>query len=173
MTASIDLVQTHFNCCAINSNLNYDMSLWKLQNYGQRDWAVPATCCILQNSFEKRSYLDPKPLNTSLCQSLLKHEYNHARHKESCLEYLSAWYQEHYMLFLMAGLVLAIVELMCLLSTILSCIKMASNRRRKLQSTSTQTNVLPVKRRLAPQPRLPHSHGNVLYENWSFIFMLE
>lgn len=155
LTASIDLVQTQFKCCAINSNLDYDMSLWKLQNYGQRDWAVPATCCILQNDLEERSYLDPKPRNITLCQSLLKHEYNHARHNESCLEHLTTFYQQHYILFLIAGLVVAIVELMVLLSIIFSCTKMVSGQG---VNKSTQTIILAnkQKRRIAPQP-----HENV------------
>ncbi|XP_055310872.1 tetraspanin-11 isoform X2 [Sitodiplosis mosellana] len=131
LTASIDLVQTHFKCCAISSNLDYDMSLWKLQNYAKRDWVVPATCCILQNSHEKRSYLDPKPLNISLCQSLLKHEYNHARYSQSCLEHLSTWYEHHTKLFLIGGLVLAAVQMMVLISIIFTCTRMASSHRRK------------------------------------------
>lgn len=117
----------------MNGDVDYDMSLWKLQNYGQRDWVIPATCCILQNSIEDRSYLDPKPINISLCQSLLKHDYNHARHSQSCLELLSLWFQQHYILFLITGLVVAIVQLMVLVSIIFSCIRMASIRRRKAQ----------------------------------------
>lgn len=140
------------------------MSLWRLQNYGQRDWPVPQTCCMLTNSDEERSYLDPKPQNLTLCQSLLKHEYNRARHKDTCLEHLSAWYQQHYMLFLIAGLVVATVELFVLISIILSCIKMASNHKRtkimcRSIGTTMETNVLGahnIKRR-APQPQAPPS----------------
>lgn len=158
LTASIDLAQTRFKCCAINSNLNYDMSLWRLQSYGQRDWAVPQSCCMLTNTDEERSYLDPKPQNLTLCQSLLKHEYNRARHKDPCIDHLSTFYKQHYFIFLIGGLVVAIVEFIVLVSIVFSCIRMASNRRRKkvmCRSTGTtmQSNVLahPVKRP-APQP---------------------
>lgn len=134
------------------------MSLWKLQNYGQRDWAVPQTCCMLTNRNDERSYLDPRPQNITLCQSLLKHEYNRARHNDTCIEHITIWYREHYLLFLTAGLVVAGVELVVLFSIIFSCTKIASKQRRKQIvcrsiGTTMQTNVLTNKRR-APQPQI-------------------
>ncbi|XP_031621006.1 uncharacterized protein LOC116339326, partial [Contarinia nasturtii] len=163
MTDSIDLIQTHFKCCAISSNVNYDMSLWKLQNFGQKDWTVPQTCCILKNINEERSYLDPKPMNISLCQSLLKHEYNGARHSENCLEHLNAWYQNHYFMFLKAGAFIAIVEFMVLVSIILSCIQITKSTRKSCRNvgTSMATN---LKKRMAPQPQFPPNE-NLYFRN--------
>lgn len=153
LTASIDLIQTHFKCCAIDSNLNYDMSLWKLQNYGQRDWAVPQTCCVLKNNDDERAYLDPRPQNISLCQSLLKHEYNRARHSEACAEHLSKWYRKHYLLFITAGLVIVVVKLMILFSIILSCTKIASNQKRKNMVCRSIGTTMQTTKRRAPQPQ--------------------
>lgn len=82
LTAAIDLTQTQFECCAINSDINYDTSLWRLQSYGQKDWTVPLTCCRLSNRDESGSYLDPMPSNMSLCQSLQKEEFETSRHME-------------------------------------------------------------------------------------------
>lgn len=152
------------------------MSLWRLQNYGQRDWVVPQTCCILTNNMEQRSYLDPKPQNLTLCQSLLKHEYNRARHSDNCLEHLDAWYRQYYVLFLVAGLVVAIVEFAVLLSIILSCTKMSTKGKRNHKAcrstgTTMKTNVLiasanthpiSLKRRQAPQPH--HHHQQHLHK---------
>lgn len=82
LTAAMDLAQTFFNCCAMNNNINYDTSLWRLQGYGQRDWVVPLTCCYLSNRHDSNSYLDPKPINLTICQSLQRHDYDKGRHTE-------------------------------------------------------------------------------------------
>lgn len=135
------------------------MSLWRLQSYGQRDWAVPQSCCMLLNSNEKRAYLDPKPQNLTMCQSLLKYEYNRARHNATCFDHLSLFYRQHYMLFMTGGIVVAIVQFIVLVSIIYSCIKMASKYRRKTVNSRTtgttmQSNVLAhYVKRPAPQPQ--------------------
>jgi hypothetical protein len=81
----MDLAQTLFECCAVNSAINYDTSLWKLQSLGQRDLTVPLTCCKLMNRSEKNSYLDPKPMNLTQCQALQIHDYESSRHLEVLL----------------------------------------------------------------------------------------
>lgn len=135
------------------------MSLWRLQNLGNIDWAVPQTCCMLTNADVERSYLDPKPQNLTLCQSLLKHEYNRARHSDACYDHLSAWYRQHYLLFLGAGLAIAIVEFCVLVSIVFSCIRMTGKRKRKkvvyrTTGTTMQSNVLAhYVKRPAPQPQ--------------------
>lgn len=162
MTTSIDLVQTNFKCCSINSHLNYDMSLWRLQNYGP-NFVVPKTCCILANDQnDGTNYLDPKPQNLTLCQSLLKYEYNRGRHKESCIEHIIAWYTQHYTLFLTGAAVLGFVQLFVILSVIFSCIKM-HKRKRAVRSTGTtmQTNVLTNNKRPAPQPQFQQPTNNI------------
>lgn len=78
----MDLAQTKFNCCAINSNINYDTSLWKLQEFGLKEWPVPLTCCYLENRNEPNAFLDPRPVNITICESLQRHDYENARHTD-------------------------------------------------------------------------------------------
>ncbi|XP_053966319.1 tetraspanin-11 [Anastrepha ludens] len=125
-TIAMDLAQARFGCCGMNSDINYDTSLWKLQRYGQREWVVPLTCCILTNANEKMSYLDPKPVNESQCQMLQKSDFVEHRHTAPCLTYLDNWYREQYVLFLCASLIVAIVEFCVLLSIIVNCTKIGS-----------------------------------------------
>lgn len=160
LTAAIDMAQTRFECCAINSNINYDTSLWRLQGYGQRDWPVPQTCCHLTNRLEPNSYLDPKPVNLTQCQSLQRHIYEHARHTDGCLDKLDDWYREHYLLFLGASLLVAVIEFGVLLSIILSCTRLPKKNVKVLQrSTGTSTHAISmgaVKRR-QPAPQAPEN----------------
>ncbi|XP_037950773.1 tetraspanin-8-like [Teleopsis dalmanni] len=122
-TIAMDLAQTRFGCCGMNSEINYDTSMWRLQGYGQRDWAVPLTCCVLQNSADKLSYLDPKPANETQCQMLQKSEYERFRYTDTCLNYLDNWYREQYVVFLGASLIIAVIEFCVLLCIILNCTK--------------------------------------------------
>lgn len=168
ITTSIDLLQTYYKCCAISSNSEYDMSLWRLQNYGKSDWAVPQTCCTLTNYNDDRSYLDPKPINISVCQSLLKHEYSRARHLESCFEYLSEFYHEHYILFIVSFIILGVVELITLLSIILNCTKLGLIRKRK-KPTCRSVGTITLKRR-APQPQSQQqTHTENFYSSRHFV----
>lgn len=163
------MAQTKFKCCAINSDINYDTSLWRLQGYGQRDWAVPLTCCFLRNRDESQSHLDPKPENLTMCQSLQKHEHNLARHSDGCLDALEEWYRSHYITFLGGSTVMAIVEFAVLLSIILSC---ARTNRRRVALTTTGTSMTthaldsrPAKKRQAPQQPVFSSPNDNTYMN--------
>lgn len=83
-TIAVDFAQTYLDCCAINDSINYDTSLWRLQRLGKKELTVPLTCCNLMNKFEHsfQSYLDPVPINTTLCQSLEPQEFSKSRHLE-------------------------------------------------------------------------------------------
>ncbi|XP_067627009.1 tetraspanin-11 [Eurosta solidaginis] len=120
-TIAMDLAQARFGCCGMNSDINYDTSLWKLQRYGQREWVVPLTCCILTNANDKLAYLDPKPVNETQCQMLQRIDFAEYRHTAACLSYLDNWYREHYVVFLGASLIVAIVEFCVLLAIIVNC----------------------------------------------------
>lgn len=111
---------------------------------------------------EPKAYLDPKPENLTLCQSLQRHEYSKARYVDGCLDKISEWYHEHYGIFLGASLLLAIIEFAVLLGVILSCTRMQRRKVLKVKQvaqrmtigTATQTVASgdrPVKRRQAPQ----------------------
>ncbi|XP_030763836.1 tetraspanin-11 [Sitophilus oryzae] len=119
-TAAIDLAQTTFRCCGVNSANEYDTSLWRLQALG-KPLAIPLTCCILQNVNETGAYLNPAAVNLSLCQALEKNRHDGYRHIEGCQSRLEQWYREHYMAFLGIGLAVVLVEFIVLLSTILTC----------------------------------------------------
>ncbi|XP_017105882.2 CD151 antigen [Drosophila bipectinata] len=127
-TNAMDLAQARFGCCGMKSSLDYDTSLWRLQNFGQRNWPVPLSCCVLENAPNPLAYLDPKPVNSSVCQSLERLSYERERFTESCLPHLDDWYREHYSVFLGASLVLALVEFCVLLGIIMSCAGLASER---------------------------------------------
>lgn len=75
-----------FNCCGIHSANEYDTSLWRLQGLGQ-PLAVPLTCCILKNRHEDRFYLNPVPINTTLCQALEKETHQGYRHTVVSITY--------------------------------------------------------------------------------------
>ncbi|KAJ8919136.1 hypothetical protein NQ315_012121, partial [Exocentrus adspersus] len=119
-TAAIDLAQTMFNCCGMESANEYDTSLWRLQSLGP-SLAVPLTCCKLENANQSRAYLNPEPRNAALCQALEKNRHEGYRHTAGCKESLEQWYREHYLVFLGAGLLVVLIEFMVLLSTILTC----------------------------------------------------
>ncbi|XP_055838953.1 uncharacterized protein LOC129906975 isoform X2 [Episyrphus balteatus] len=129
-TIAMDLAQTRFKCCGMNSEINYDTSMWRLQGFGTREWVVPLTCCILNNEHEPLSYLDPKPFNQSQCETLQKVEFSKYRHTSPCLEYLDMWYREQYLLFFGGSLLVIIVEFLVLLSIILTCSKMSARAER-------------------------------------------
>ncbi|RZC42491.1 tetraspanin-11 [Asbolus verrucosus] len=119
-TAAIDLAQTLFNCCGVESANEYDTSLWRLQALGA-SLAIPLTCCKLDNYNLSKAYLNPKPINSSLCQALELNRHEGYRHLEGCNDHLQQWYREHYLIFLGIGLVAVLVEFLVLLSTILTC----------------------------------------------------
>jgi hypothetical protein len=81
-TIAMDYAQTFLDCCAINDSINYDTSLWRLQKLGREDLSVPITCCKLMNKYEENSYLDPLPVNMTLCQSIQPQDFLIARHLE-------------------------------------------------------------------------------------------
>lgn len=130
-TVAMDFAQTFLDCCAINDSINYDTSLWRLQKFGKKELTVPLTCCMLMNRFEENSYLDPIPVNETLCQSLQPHEFLKGRHLDGCLEKINYWYREHYVVLLCAGLVLVLVEFFVLLTIVLNCTSIKQKQLRR------------------------------------------
>ncbi|XP_060523754.1 tetraspanin-11 [Cylas formicarius] len=119
-TAAIDLAQTTFRCCGIDSANEYDTSLWRLQALGA-SLAIPLTCCVLNNQNDSRAYLNPIPNDSDLCQALEKQRHEGHRHVTGCQAHLEQWYRQHYVVFLGIGLGVVLVEFAVLLSTILTC----------------------------------------------------
>lgn len=73
-----------FACCGINGSSNYGTSWWRLQEVGRRELVVPLSCCTLNNANETNSFLNPKPANLTLCQTLNPAEHQYARHTAVC-----------------------------------------------------------------------------------------
>lgn len=98
----------------------YDTSLWRLQALGP-SLSIPLTCCKLENLNQSKAYLNPTPINITLCQALERNRHEGFRHLDGCKEPLEQWYREQYVFFLAGGLVVVLVEFVVLLSTILMC----------------------------------------------------
>lgn len=50
--------------------MEYDTSLWRLQALGHPSLAVPLSCCRLNNYKDNLAYLDPHPMNKTLCEAI-------------------------------------------------------------------------------------------------------
>ncbi|KAL1129866.1 hypothetical protein AAG570_012810 [Ranatra chinensis] len=79
MTVAIDLIQTKFECCGALSGTEYSISWWNLKELAAPNLLVPFSCCV---QGENKSYLDPSPLNNTLCQEKEMDNYRLARHVE-------------------------------------------------------------------------------------------
>ncbi|KAG8241939.1 hypothetical protein J6590_076058 [Homalodisca vitripennis] len=78
-TAAIDLVQTKFQCCGIDNGNDFTASWWRLRELAPENLIVPLSCCIQQ---QPAAFLDPQPLNTSLCQQSSVENHRLARNLE-------------------------------------------------------------------------------------------
>lgn len=104
----------------------------------------------------RAQYLDPTPINVTLCQENVQERQNGLRHRQSCSKLLEQWFQDQYMIFLASGLVLVLVEFAALLSTVLACAqiyKKATNTN-NLNRNPTRTNT----------PNLSNMKNENLYE---------
>ncbi|KAJ3666337.1 hypothetical protein Zmor_001786 [Zophobas morio] len=152
-TAAIDLAQTLFNCCGVESANEYDTSLWRLQPLSP-SLAIPLTCCKLENYNASKAYLNPQPINKTLCQALEPNRHEGYRHLEGCNDHLQQWYRRHFLLFLGTGLAAVLVEFLVLLSTILMCtriykhnLEVKENVRNSTQSKTVSTPAQTFQRR--------------------------
>lgn len=68
-----------FQCCGVDTANEYDTSLWVLQSLGP-PLVVPLSCCKLTNPNETKAYLNPHPINKTLCQALEKNRHEDYRH---------------------------------------------------------------------------------------------
>ncbi|KAF2881390.1 hypothetical protein ILUMI_24788 [Ignelater luminosus] len=170
-TAAIDLAQSTFNCCGIVTANEYDTSLWRLQALGPNKLAVPLTCCVLENIDQAKAYLNPNPLNSTLCQALEPMRHEGLRHKKGCMDSLEQWYKEQYIIFLAAGLVIVLVEFSVLLSTILAFTKICKHKQAEKDSTKqiseSNTPKIPQVSENIYQRRSPFPYSNDTYTTTS------
>ncbi|RWS03234.1 CD151 antigen-like protein, partial [Dinothrombium tinctorium] len=80
LTAAVDLAQTKYECCGIGGPMDYIDSAWRTPLGGGNNVAM--TCCVLANVVEDQAYINPRPLNTSRCQSLRSEENERFRHQK-------------------------------------------------------------------------------------------
>nr|CAH7766260.1 unnamed protein product [Callosobruchus chinensis] len=161
-TVAVDLAQTMFKCCGIDSANEYDTSLWRLQGLGPR-LAVPLTCCKLLNGNDTKAYLSPRPINQNFCQDLEKQTHSAYRHTVGCWMALDQWYREHYFAFLMVGFVIVLVEFSVLMSTILSCTRIY-HYNQELKEASRQIERDPPEPAFIPVSRASSSQAGA-YSN--------
>lgn len=62
-------IQTRYECCGLEGHTDYDRSLWRLQRLGGVEAIVARTCCHLRNTFDDQAFVNPRPVNESMCQS--------------------------------------------------------------------------------------------------------
>ncbi|XP_018914644.2 CD151 antigen [Bemisia tabaci] len=117
-TASIDLVQTRFECCGINSGNDFQASWWRLRELAPPSLLVPLSCCVT-NVTDPEAYLDPQPLDTSVCQKQHLEDYREFRHSQGCFEPLNEWIVERVSSLMLAGIGKLTIQLLLLLAIIL------------------------------------------------------
>ncbi|XP_017777431.1 PREDICTED: tetraspanin-11 [Nicrophorus vespilloides] len=169
-TAAIDLAQTLFSCCGITSGGEYDTSSWRLESLGPR-LKVPLTCCKLDNLHHPSAYLDPRPINTSLCQAVEVEQQQGFRHSDGCSLHLEDWFKQQYIIFLIIGLVMVLIEFVVLLSTILACTRLYKHRhnmKNRQQSMEMVEEEAPKRNvgdsiYLSTRSREPFSYSNHAY----------
>ncbi|XP_039295308.1 tetraspanin-11 isoform X2 [Nilaparvata lugens] len=89
-TAAVDLVQTKFECCGVQGAGDYSTTWWRLRELAAPDLLVPLSCCIQSDAREK-SFLDPAPLNKTMCQDAQAENNELARFSQGCLTHLQEW----------------------------------------------------------------------------------
>lgn len=116
LTQAIDLTQTKFKCCGIKGAEDYLESRWKKQNMGKGD-NISKSCCVLSNMDDPEAYLNPHPINETLCQSQTV-DYVH---KTPCLEELEKFIKEESFLFMVIGCGIAALEIFGMIFSICLC----------------------------------------------------
>lgn len=81
-----------FNCCGINSGKDFMTSWWRLRELAAPNLLVPLSCCHPDPNNPEHSFLDPQPLNETLCQDKQPENFILARYTEVRTQsYLPGW----------------------------------------------------------------------------------
>lgn len=128
-TAAIDLLQIKMECCGIHGGSDFGTSWWRLRDLAAPKLTVPLSCCFL-NKQATKSFLDPIPTNTTLCQDAAPERHHSARYVEGCLNMLEHWLNEQKRYVLLAASMKLGIQLLLLFSLILNCNKINSNQNR-------------------------------------------
>ncbi|KAF6217269.1 hypothetical protein GE061_001623 [Apolygus lucorum] len=121
-TISVDMVQTKYECCGVESGNEFSTSWWLLRELAAPGLVVPLSCCRQEPSIE--SYADPIPLNKTLCQDKNPESHRHARHTQGCLKSLRSWVCEQVTIALNVGGGTIASQLLLLLLSIMASVKL-------------------------------------------------
>ncbi|XP_054713114.1 CD151 antigen-like [Uloborus diversus] len=118
ITQAFDLAQTKFQCCGIRDPTDYEDSAWKRGSGAGRN--VSPSCCVLRNAGQPGAYLNPQPLNESMCQ---RDDGSNARfrHQSGCKYKLEEFLKEQSMLFIAIGCGIAALEIFGMIFSICLC----------------------------------------------------
>lgn len=115
-TEAFDFAQTKFRCCGIFGPGDYEESAWKLEDLGKGD-EVSKTCCLLLND----DHLDPRPANTTRCQSASPTENLTFRHQQGCLQKLEEFVKKTSILLVGLGCGMASLQVLGMIFSMCLC----------------------------------------------------
>ncbi|OXA53201.1 CD82 antigen [Folsomia candida] len=122
-TKSFDFAQSRFNCCGVESDVDYDRSEWRTKRLG-KDLLYPLTCCPLDDKLsDPPTFLNPVPLNLSSCQSPSSIPLRH-RYREGCLSPIDQWFRKQTLTLVGMGLTLLLLQMATLATAICLCRKL-------------------------------------------------
>ncbi|XP_075235080.1 tetraspanin 68C [Lycorma delicatula] len=119
-TAAVDLIQTKMKCCGVTGSGDYGTTWWRIRQFAAPDLLVPLSCCVLK---EPPQYLDPDPVNVTVCQNNIPEIYQISRYTEGCLMQLETWLSEQILIVISTAIMLVVLQLMLLFFSILMCVK--------------------------------------------------
>lgn len=65
----------------MQSGSDYDGSKWwRREQESHHELRVPRSCCFLNNTDDENAFLDPQPINSTLCQAKNNGRYQYGRH---------------------------------------------------------------------------------------------
>ncbi|KAH9421036.1 CD151 antigen-like [Dermatophagoides pteronyssinus] len=134
-TAAVDLAQTKFECCGIESPADYKYSRWlhkQIENHLPDDvLIISRTCCRLANRMEKNAHLNPRPINETMCQSDNDDENRSFRNQKGCMQLIDEFIRSECKMFLGLGVGLAAFSFIGIVATIYFCRSVHSKPRLK------------------------------------------
>ncbi|XP_035222235.1 CD151 antigen-like isoform X2 [Stegodyphus dumicola] len=118
VTQAFDLAQTKFKCCGVRDPSDYQDSAWKQKTNSNVN--VSPTCCVLRNAGQPEAYVNPQPINETLCQREdgLNQRF---RHQTGCKYKLEAFLRDESMLFIAIGCGIAALEIFGMIFSICLC----------------------------------------------------
>ncbi|XP_045112702.1 CD151 antigen-like isoform X3 [Portunus trituberculatus] len=125
-TLAVDYVQYQLQCCGVGGPEDWKESTWFLEGVGGTGRVVPLTCCSLH--LAPAAYVNPKPLNTTLCQSDEPIAQQIARHQKGCVGRVVGWVQAQSGLITGVGVGVGVLEVAGLVAAASLCRAIRSTR---------------------------------------------